>query len=178
MVPILFNVRMPTGVIPRRLSESISVSPQNFTPIALLSDEYVLIVNAQPSYQPAIQLSIHPTQLINVCLSNKSPYLLLGRNFGLYLLLCKMKRSKDLFYAYITFASTYIRTSTCVRTHIRDAAVFLPSLSLFFFYPADPQVITREVYQEFQPSYDIFPRWCQGLLRPQVLCPQPTLPNC
>ena len=33
----------------------------------------------------------------------------------------------------------------------------------------------REVYQEFQPSYDIFRRWFQGL----GLCtPQPTLPNC
>ena len=30
---------------------------------------------------------------------------------------------------------------------------------IFFFYPADPQVITyREVYQEFQPSCDIFRR--------------------
>ena len=28
----------------------------------------------------------------------------------------------------------------------------------------------REVYQEFQPSYDIFCRWCQGLFRPQVPC--------
>ena len=26
----------------------------------------------------------------------------------------------------------------------------------------------REVYQEFQPSYDIFRRWCQGLFRTQV----------
>ena len=28
----------------------------------------------------------------------------------------------------------------------------------------------REVYQEFQPSYDIFHRWCQGMFRPQVPC--------
>ena len=28
----------------------------------------------------------------------------------------------------------------------------------------------REVYQEFQPSYDFFRRWCQGLFRPRVLC--------
>ena len=28
----------------------------------------------------------------------------------------------------------------------------------------------REVYQEFQPSYDIIRRWCQGLFRPQVPC--------
>ena len=28
----------------------------------------------------------------------------------------------------------------------------------------------REVYQELQPSYDIFRRWCQGLFRPQVPC--------
>ena len=27
-----------------------------------------------------------------------------------------------------------------------------------------------EVYQEFEPSYDIFRRWCQGLFRPQVSC--------
>ena len=26
----------------------------------------------------------------------------------------------------------------------------------------------REAYQEFQPSYDIFRRWCQELFRPQV----------
>ena len=28
----------------------------------------------------------------------------------------------------------------------------------------------REVYQELQPSYEIFLRWCQGLFRRQVLC--------
>ena len=28
----------------------------------------------------------------------------------------------------------------------------------------------REVYQEFQPSYDIIFRWCQGLFRSQVPC--------
>ena len=28
----------------------------------------------------------------------------------------------------------------------------------------------REVYQEFQLSYDIFRRWCQELFRPQVPC--------
>ena len=28
----------------------------------------------------------------------------------------------------------------------------------------------REVYQEIQPSYDLFQRWCQGLFRPQVPC--------
>ena len=28
----------------------------------------------------------------------------------------------------------------------------------------------REIYQEFQPSYDIFCRWCHGLSRPQVPC--------
>ena len=32
------------------------------------------------------------------------------------------------------------------------------------------------VYQEFQPSYDIFRRWCQVLFRPQVPC-TPSL-NC
>ena len=26
----------------------------------------------------------------------------------------------------------------------------------------------REVYRDFQPSYDIFRRWCQGFFRPQV----------
>ena len=34
----------------------------------------------------------------------------------------------------------------------------------------------REVYKEFQPSYDIFLWWCQGLFRPQVPC-SPSL-NC
>ena len=28
----------------------------------------------------------------------------------------------------------------------------------------------RKVYQEFQPCYDIFCRWCQGLFRLQVPC--------
>ena len=28
----------------------------------------------------------------------------------------------------------------------------------------------REVYQEFQSSYDIFRRWCQGMFKPQVPC--------
>ena len=27
-----------------------------------------------------------------------------------------------------------------------------------------------EVYQEFQPSYDVFRRWCQGLFRAQIPC--------
>ena len=41
----------------------------------------------------------------------------------------------------------------------------------FLFHPADPRGITdREVYQEFQPSYDILRRWCQGLFRSQVPC--------
>ena len=36
----------------------------------------------------------------------------------------------------------------------------------------------REVYREFQPSYDIFCRWCQGLFRPQVPCtPRLHCPN-
>ena len=28
----------------------------------------------------------------------------------------------------------------------------------------------REIYQEFQPCYDIFCRWCQRLFRPRVPC--------
>ena len=28
----------------------------------------------------------------------------------------------------------------------------------------------REVYQDFQPSYDIFRRCCKGLFRPQIPC--------
>ena len=37
-----------------------------------------------------------------------------------------------------------------------------------------------KVYRKFQPSYDIFRRWCQGLFRPQVPCTPSlyTLPNC
>ena len=38
------------------------------------------------------------------------------------------------------------------------------------FHPSDPRGSQREVYQEFQPSYDIFRRWCPGLFRPQVPC--------
>ena len=30
--------------------------------------------------------------------------------------------------------------------------------------------MAQEVYQEFQLSYDIFRGWCQGLIRPQILC--------
>ena len=41
---------------------------------------------------------------------------------------------------------------------------------LFFFILLIHEGSHREVYQEFQPSYDIFRRWCQGLLRPQVPC--------
>ena len=29
----------------------------------------------------------------------------------------------------------------------------------------------REVYREFQPSYDIFRRWCQGFFRPKFRAP-------
>ena len=36
----------------------------------------------------------------------------------------------------------------------------------FFFH----QGSHREVYQEFQPSYGVFRKWCQGLFRPQVSC--------
>ena len=32
------------------------------------------------------------------------------------------------------------------------------------------QVLYSEVYQEFQPIYDIFHRWCQRLIRPQAPC--------
>ena len=46
----------------------------------------------------------------------------------------------------------------------------LDKFIFFFFHPADPRGSHREVYQEFQPSYDIFRRWCQGLFRPQVPC--------
>ena len=52
-------------------------------------------------------------------------------------------------------------------------------LSATFFTLLTHEGSHREVYQELQPSYDIFRRWCQALFRPQVLCiPQPTLPNC
>ena len=55
--------------------------------------------------------------------------------------------------------------------------------TLFFFHPANLRGITsREVYQEFQPSDDIFRRsGAKGwLFRRQVPSthPQPTLPNC
>ena len=43
-------------------------------------------------------------------------------------------------------------------SNINFLAFFFPSLSSH----------REEVYQEFQPSYDIFPQvWCQGLFRAQ-----------
>ena len=46
---------------------------------------------------------------------------------------------------------------------LRTIRVVVLVIYLFFFHPADPRGIThREVYQEFQRSYDIFHRWCQG----------------
>ena len=48
-----------------------------------------------------------------------------------------------------------------------------------FFILLTHEGLHREVYREFQPSYDIVRRWCQGLFRPQVPCTpsQPTLPK-
>ena len=39
---------------------------------------------------------------------------------------------------------------------------------VFFLTLLIQERLHRVVYQEFQPSYDIFRRWCQGLFRPQV----------
>ena len=50
-----------------------------------------------------------------------------------------------------------------------------PSLVMCFFLSSCEGSHRGEVYQEFQPSYDIFLRWCQGLFRPQVPC---TLLHC
>ena len=53
--------------------------------------------------------------------------------------------------------------------HIIASVFKLYSLFFSFILPIH-EGSHREVYQEFQPSYDIFHRWCQGLFRPQVLC--------
>ena len=46
-----------------------------------------------------------------------------------------------------------------VACNVFKFSVVVLGILIFFFYPADPQGITsREVYQEFQPSYDIFHR--------------------
>ena len=42
------------------------------------------------------------------------------------------------------------------------------SIILFCFILLTHKRSHREVYQKFQPNYDIFRRWCQGLIRPQV----------
>ena len=41
---------------------------------------------------------------------------------------------------------------------------------LVLFHTSTHEGSHREVYQEFQPSYDIVRRWCQRLFRPQVPC--------
>ena len=45
---------------------------------------------------------------------------------------------------------------------------FLSSITAFILLTHEGS--RREVYQEFQPSYDIFRRWCQGLFRSMVPC--------
>ena len=40
----------------------------------------------------------------------------------------------------------------------------------FFFILLTHEGSHREVYQEFQPNYDILYRWWQGLIRPKVPC--------
>ena len=53
-----------------------------------------------------------------------------------------------------------------------NSAILFPSIQQFH------EGSHNEVYQEFQLSYDIFCRWCQGLFRPQVLCtPSPHCPT-
>ena len=51
-----------------------------------------------------------------------------------------------------------------------NAALRKTSRRIAFFILLTHEGSHREVYQEFQPSYDIFPSWCQGLFRPQVPC--------
>ena len=46
-------------------------------------------------------------------------------------------------------------------------------LDIFSFILLIHEGSHREVYREFQPSYGIFSRWCQGLIRPQVPCTAP-----
>ena len=42
--------------------------------------------------------------------------------------------------------------------------------AIFCFFLLTHEGSHSEVYQEFQPNYDIFRRWCQRLFRPQVPC--------
>ena len=57
------------------------------------------------------------------------------------------------------------------RVHILEDQEEECQSDVFLFPPADQRGVTSwEVYREFQPSYDIVHRWCQGLFRPQVPC--------
>ena len=50
------------------------------------------------------------------------------------------------------------------------AKIFKVCLQKLFFLLLTHEGSYRAVYKEFQPSHDIFRRWCQGLFRPQALC--------
>ena len=65
------------------------------------------------------------------------------------------------------------QTPLLARWCLFKFVLFYPNLEqthLFSFILLIHEGSHREVYEEFQPSYDIFCRWCQGLFRPQVPC--------
>ena len=54
-------------------------------------------------------------------------------------------------------------------TNERFSARWFPKKT-FFFNPADPRGITKGGLPGFPTQLDIFRKWCQGLIRPQVPC--------
>ena len=78
------------------------------------------------------------------------------------------------FLAWTSFFAPKIRTWKVFFSRWLDRAwrksTFYSRSSFFSFILLIHEGSHREFNQEFQPSYDIFRRWCQGLFRPQVPC--------
>ena len=76
------------------------------------------------------------------------------------------------FYRKMSFSSRRPRNLDSGRSYFNNLIeTYIKIINSFFF----SNLLThegshREVYQDFQPGYDIFRRWCQGLIRPQVPC--------
>ena len=82
---------------------------------------------------------------------------------------CGLSRSV-FFCDQVVIESICYRTRANQLTNENNTTGGLGIIRTFFVSSCWPTRDHIEVYLEFQPSYDIFHRWCQGFFRPQVPC--------
>ena len=85
-----------------------------------------------------------------------------------YQSLCCRTKADQLRYDWITL-KIWPKTIVCNCQKVGIARVCWFCCDIFSI-PLTHKESHREVYQEFQLSYDIVRRWCQGLFRTQVPC--------